>query len=120
MTSKNWGALSRGKAKSLLQYVMGQEGNDDPLVRDIAVAVEAANGDALWRREGLAMISMEEDLRAQARIKFERGIEQGVAIGEERMAALMVLLLESGRREDALAAANDPVRRAELLVELGL
>lgn len=119
-----WNELPEGALRNLLQYIACHEEGDDPLVKSIASAVETANSDALWRRESVAMISMEEILRADARDMHEQGIaeglEQGVAIGEERMAALMAFLLESGREEDALAAASDPATRAKLLAELGL
>lgn len=131
-----WRTLPEGSLRNLLQYVANQDEGDDPLVKSIASAVEEANGDALWRREGLAMLTLEEDMRMYADRMHRKGLEEGreegllegrnqgfeegAAKSEERMAALMAFLLENGRKEDALAAATDSTRRAELLAELKL
>ncbi len=140
LNASAWRSLPAGELKDLLHYIQEQSVSDDRLVNDIATAVEEANDDAAWRQEGLAMITLEEDLRAQARMMKEAALEQGLAEGraegraeglaegrtegvqqgEERMAALVAFLLEHGRSDDALAAASDPARRADLLEECGL
>lgn len=119
-----WRKLPEGGLRNLLQYVAGKGGVDDPLVNEIAAAVEKANSDERWRRENFVMLTLEEDMRAQARIMHregrEEGLKEGLKEGEDRMAALIARLMESDRTDDAFAAVTDQARRVELFEELGV
>lgn len=50
----------------------------------------------------------------------QRGIEQGIEQGEEKMAKLVRLLLAEGRYEDALRAATDKQEREKLFQEFAV
>lgn len=78
------------------------------------------------------MLTLEEDMRVQARLMQEeswekglqegrkKGLEQGLEQGMEQLAFLMARLLDAGRIEDARRVAEDPVLRDELLKEFDI
>ena len=81
LNASAWRALPEGGLRGLLRYVATEEVGDDKLAADLAAAVEAANEDAAWREEALTMLTIEEDMRAQARFMMEEAREEGLAKG---------------------------------------
>lgn len=51
---------------------------------------------------------------------LEQGIEQGIEQGMDRLGALVALLLNAGRFDDAKRVSEDAAYRDKLLVEFGL
>ena len=123
LNASAWRALPEGGLRGLLRYVATEEVGDDKLAADLAAAVEAANEDAAWREEALTMLTIEEDMRAQARFMMEEAREEGLAKGlaegraegraagriegADKLGALVVQLIDAGRLEDARRAATD-------------
>ena len=51
---------------------------------------------------------------------LEQGIEQGIEQGMDRLGALVGLLLDAGRLDDARRVSEDAAYRDEMLAEFGL
>ncbi|MCI9208946.1 MAG: hypothetical protein HFJ68_10525 [Adlercreutzia caecimuris] len=76
LNASAWRALPEGGLRGLLRYVATEEVGDDKLAADLAAAVEAANEDAAWREEALTMLTIEEDMRAQARFMMKESAKR--------------------------------------------
>lgn len=76
LNASAWRALPEGGLRGLLRYVATEEVGDDKLAADLAAAVETANEDAAWREEALTMLTIEEDMRAQARFMMEESAKR--------------------------------------------
>ncbi len=132
LNASAWRALPEGGLRGLLRYVATEEVGDDKLAADLAAAVEAANEDAAWREEALTMLTIEEDMRAQARFMMEEAREEGLAKGlaegraegriegADKLGALVVQLIDAGRLEDARRAATDAQYREQMIEEFGI
>lgn len=132
LNASAWRALPEGGLRGLLRYVATEEVGDDKLAADLAAAVEAANEDAAWREEALTMLTIEEDMRAQARFMMEEAREEGLAKGlaegraagriegADKLGALVVQLIDAGRLDEARRAATDALYRERMIEELGI
>lgn len=136
LNASAWRALPEGGLRGLLRYVATEEVGDDKLAADLAAAVEAANEDAAWREEALTMLTIEEDMRAQARFMMEEAREEGLAKGlaegraegraagriegADKLGALMARLIDAGRLDEARRAATDALYRERMIEELGI
>lgn len=144
LNASAWRALPEGGLRGLLRYVATEEVGDDKLAADLAAAVEAANEDAAWREEALTMLTIEEDMRAQARFMMEEareeglakglaeglaegrekglaeGLAEGRAEGADKLGALVVQLIDAGRLDEARRAATDALYRERMIEELGI
>ena len=140
LNASAWRALPEGGLRGLLRYVATEEVGDDKLAADLAAAVETANEDAAWREEALTMLTIEEDMRAQARFMMEEareeglakglaegrekglaeGLAEGRAEGADKLGALVVQLIDAGRLEDARRAATDAQYREQMIEEFGI
>lgn len=130
--------MSKYSAKDYLaNLILNQiRRGDDKLAADLAAAVEAANEDAAWREEALTMLTIEEDMRAQARFMMEEAREEGLAKGltegraegraagriegADKLGALVVQLIDAGRLDEARRAATDALYRERMIEELGI
>ena len=86
------------------------------------------------------MLTIEEDMRAQARFMMEEareeglakglaegrekglaeGLAEGRAEGADKLGALVVQLIDAGRLEDARRAATDAQYREQMIEEFGI
>ncbi|EOS53796.1 hypothetical protein C811_00100 [Adlercreutzia caecimuris B7] len=82
------------------------------------------------------MLTIEEDMRAQARFMMEEAREEGLAKGlaegraegraagriegADKLGALVVQLIDAGRLEDARRAATDAQYREQMIEEFGI
>lgn len=80
-----WQELPESPLRGLLRYVATGETGGDGLAVDLASAVAEANTQTAWKKEALAMLTLEEDMRVQARLMQEEareeGLEEGRAVG---------------------------------------
>lgn len=72
--------------------------------------------------EGLVSMSRTiEEFGKECRAEgLEQGRVEGVALGADRMATLVAMLLKAGRADDLQKASTDPVYRGQLFKEFGI
>lgn len=92
----------------------------DPLVANIVNDVTKSGLNIKPNEKGevdmcIAIFEMQEDSKAEGRVE---GRVEGRAEGEDRMAALMNILLKEKRYDDAQRATEDPAYRKQLMKEL--
>ena len=98
--------------RDLLHYVATGR-PDGALSREIDSFVEEYNRDREWVTK---VLTYEQDTEMRCRRAEARGIEQGM----DRMGALVGLLLDAGRLDDARRISEDAAYRDEMLAEFGL
>lgn len=98
--------------RDLLHYVATGR-PDGALSREIDSFVEEYNRDREWVTE---VLTYEQDTEMRCRRAEARGIEQGM----DRLGALVGLLLDAGRLDDARRVSEDAAYRDEMLAEFGL
>ena len=62
----------------------------------------------------------EKHMRMEREASFEAGMQEGKAVGEDRVNQLIQKLLEAGRTEDITKAVKDREYQEELFREFGL
>ena len=102
--------------RDLLHYVATGR-PEGALSREIDSLVEEYNRDREWVTK---VLTYEQDTEMRCRRAEARGIEQGIEQGMDRLGALVGLLLDAGRLDDARRVSEDAAYRDEMLAEFGL
>lgn len=121
LNASRWHEIVPGPLRDLLAFVdTGRIPDNDGLIGLIESEMAEANANARWKESMMPFLTVEDDARIQARIRYEDGKAEGRSEGEATMAALMERLFAEGRLDDARQAAIDTGTRARLLKEYGL
>lgn len=75
---------------------------------------------ALGREWVNRVLTYEQETEMSCRRAREEALEQGIGQGMNRLGALIALLLNAGRFDDAKRVSEDAAYRDKLLVEFGL
>lgn len=75
---------------------------------------------ALGREWVNRVLTYEQETEMRCRRTREEALEQGIEQGMDRLGALVSLLLNAGRFDDAKRVSEDAAYRDKLLVEFGL
>jgi len=99
--------------KAFLDYAAGRD-VDDAFVQELDKAVKEAKKNREWRHEYMTLL-----MRDQFNIEqgIEQGIKQGIEQGENRLSQLVARLMEDGRQQDVVRAAQDKEYRDRLYEE---
>lgn len=108
------------RLKAFYAYINNPERQESELVKKIDDRVKKFNS-AEWRHRRMTFgYYLDRKLEEGREIGFRQGIEQGENDMQERLNKLLISLADSGRVEEAVQAANDPVLQQKLLEEFGL
>lgn len=125
LNASAWEELPVGRLRSVLKYVAtGEDDKTDSLIGDISAECAKLNEDEVWKKEGRAMMTLQHDLEAREYYYRNEGRKQGLsegrAEGRVEAAALFAALVEAGRTDDIIRAANDKAYCNQLCQEFQL
>ncbi len=96
--------------KAFLDYAAGKP-SEDVFVQKLEEAVREAKKNRKWRHEYMTLLMRDQE-------NIEKGREEGITYGEERLSALITRLSEIGRVSEILRVTTDKEYRKKLYEEL--